>query len=207
MYKITRNGGASIGMTERPTYITKAPNGCFILCPDDEAMGIAFEGQVYHLLGRDALEDVETVMLEEVDGGGEIRKASETGGLMFVTLAEGGQIDEVTAAEHTELFAPWACPVSYAVEQIRQHGGKLYKCQQAHTSQEGWTPDAAPSLWVAISDPAEEWPAWSQPIGAQDAYPLGAKVSHKEKRWISTADNNVWEPGVYGWEEAQEDGI
>lgn len=23
----------------------------------------------------------------------------------------------------------------------------------------------------------------------------------KEKHWISTVDANVWEPGVYGWEE------
>ena len=186
MFRITKDG-ASLGMTEAPTYIKRAPNGCLVLCPENEATGIAWEGKVYGLL--------------------ELYKASETGGIMFVTLAEGGQIDHATAAEHTELFAPWACPVSYAVGQIRQHGGKLYKCLQAHTSQEGWTPDAAPSLWVAISDPAEEWPAWSQPIGAQDAYPLGARVSHKEKRWISTADNNVWEPGVYGWEEAQEDGV
>ena len=206
MYRITKDW-ASLGMTEAPTYIKQAPNGCLVLCPENEAMGIAHEGQVYSLLGREPLPDAPTIMLEQVDGGGELYKASETGGIMFVTLAEGGQIDHATAAEHTELFAPWACPVSYAVGQIRQHGGKLYKCLQAHTSQEGWTPDAAPSLWVAISDPAEEWPAWSQPIGAQDAYPLGAKVSHKEKRWISTADNNVWEPGVYGWEEAQEDGI
>lgn len=185
----------------------KTRNGCLVLCPENEATGIAWEGKVYGLLGREELPGVPAIMLEQVDGGGELYKASETGGIMFVTLAEGGQIDPATAAEHTELFAPWACPVSYAVGQIRQHGGRLYKCLQAHTSQEGWTPDAAPSLWVAISDPAEEWPAWSQPIGAQDAYPLGARVSHKEKRWISTADNNVWEPGVYGWEEAQEDGI
>ena len=206
MFRITKDG-ASLGMTEAPTYIKRAPNGCLVLCPENEAMGIAWEGKVYGLLGREELPGVPAIMLEQVDGGGELYKASETGGIMFVTLAEGGQIDHATAAEHTELFAPWACPVSYAVGQIRQHGGKLYKCLQAHTSQEGWTPDAAPSLWVAISDPAEEWPAWSQPIGAQDAYPLGAKVSHKEKRWISTADNNVWEPGVYGWEEAQEDGV
>ena len=206
MFRITKDG-ASLGMTEAPTYIKQAPNGCLVLCPENEAMGIAHEGQVYSLLGREPLPDAPTIMLEQVDGGGELYKASETGGIMFVTLAEGGQIDHATAAEHTELFTPWACPVSYAVGQIRQHGGKLYKCLQAHTSQEGWTPDAAPSLWVAISDPAEEWPAWSQPIGAQDAYPLGARVSHKEKRWISTADNNVWEPGVYGWEEAQEDGV
>ncbi len=92
-------------------------------------------------------------------------------------------------------------------QNITQYGGRLYKCLQGHTSGEGWQPDTAPSLWVQIADPAEEWPAWSQPIGAQDAYPLGAKVSHGEKHWLSTADNNVWEPGVYGWEEAQEDGV
>lgn len=46
-----------------------------------------------------------------------------------------------------------------------------------------------------------EWPAWSQPVGAVDTYPLGAKVSHNGKKWVSTAANNVWEPGVYGWEE------
>lgn len=33
------------------------------------------------------------------------------------------------------------------------------------------------------------------------SYPKGAKVSHNSKHWISTAENNVWEPGVYGWEE------
>lgn len=43
-------------------------------------------------------------------------------------------------------------------------------------------------------------------IGAHDAYALGAKVSHKEKHWTSTVANNVWEPGVYGWEEAT-DGV
>lgn len=207
MYKISRNGGVSIGMTEHPIYINKAPNGCFVLCPETEALGIAFEGKVYHLLGRDELEGAETVMLEEVDSGGEIRKATETGKIMFVTLAEAGQISEVTAAEHTEFFAPWAYPINYTVGQIRQHGGKLYKCLSAHTSQENWGPDISPSLWVAISDPAEEWPKWGQPVGATDAYALGAKVTHEDKRWISTAENNVWEPGAYGWEEVSEDEV
>ena len=26
-------------------------------------------------------------------------------------------------------------------------------------------------------------------------------MTHKGKTWISDADNNVWEPGVYGWTE------
>ena len=79
--------------------------------------------------------------------------------------------------------------------------GIVYKCVQNHTSQADWTPDTASSLWSKTSDPAEEWPEWSQPVGAHDAYPKGAKVSHNSKHWISTAENNVWEPGVYGWEE------
>ena len=43
-----------------------------------------------------------------------------------------------------------------------------------------------------------------QAIGAHDAYDQGAKVTHNGKRWVSSAASNVWEPGVYGWEEYQE---
>lgn len=78
----------------------------------------------------------------------------------------------------------------------------LWKCLQSHTSQASWTPKDAPSLWVRIDDPAEEWPEWRQPQGAHDAYAKGAKVTHNEKHWISDVDNNVWEPGVYGWTES-----
>ena len=75
---------------------------------------------------------------------------------------------------------------------------------QAHKSQDDWTPDQAKSIWAQVADPAEEWPAWSQPIGAHDAYTLGAKVSHADKHWVSTVDDNVWEPGTHGWEVADE---
>lgn len=132
----------------------------------------------------------------------ELVSAQSAAAITFVTLCETGTIDTVTASEHTELFSPWAYPVDYKTGNIRAHGGKLYRCLQNHTSQETWTPDAAPSLWVGISDPAEEWPAWSQPVGSTDAYAKGAKVSHNDKHWTSNVDANVWEPGVYGWTEA-----
>lgn len=132
----------------------------------------------------------------------ELVSAQNATAITFVTLCEAGGIDAVTASEHTELFSPWAYPVDYKTGNIREHGGKLYRCLQDHTSQETWTPDAAPSLWVGISDPAEEWPAWSQPVGSTDAYAKGAQVSHNGKHWTSDIDANVWEPGVYGWTEA-----
>lgn len=102
------------------------------------------------------------------------------------------------------LIEPWSGNgVAYAKDDRRQFGGLLYRCIISHTSQGDWTPDAAASLWVRIDDPADEWPAWRQPTGATDAYPMGAKVSHNGKHWVSDVDNNVWEPGVYGWTDMQ----
>lgn len=127
--------------------------------------------------------------------------------IAFVTLAENGSIDDITATEHTDLFTPWVSGMAYTAGALRQHNGELYRCVQAHTSQDDWTPDVAASLWNKVGNPAEEYPAWSQPIGAHDAYAAGDKVTHKEKKWVSTCDANVWEPGVYGWEESTEQGV
>lgn len=54
------------------------------------------------------------------------------------------------AAKAVELFPAWAYPVSYVVGNRVSDGGKLYKCQQAHTSQESWKPSATPALWVVV---------------------------------------------------------
>ncbi len=126
------------------------------------------------------------------------QQLQDAAAIAFVTMAENGQIDDVTASEQMEIFAEWEPGVNYTVGQMRKYNDKLYKCVQAHTSQPDWTPEAAASLWAITSDPAEEWPEWSQPVGAHDAYALGAKVTHGGKHYISAVDNNVWEPGAAG---------
>ena len=106
------------------------------------------------------------------------------------------------ALEAVELFPRWSGDgIEYAVGERVSHEGTLFKCLTAHTSQASWTPPDSPSLWVRVDNPAEEWPEWVQPLGSTDAYPLGAKVSHNEKHWISDYDSNIWEPGVFGWTE------
>ena len=110
-------------------------------------------------------------------------------------------LDDETAIETPLLFPKWQIDVDYSVNDRVSHDGVLYKCLQAHTSQISWQPNDAVSLWVRVDNPAIEWPDWIQPLGAQDAYAQGAKVSHNNKHWISDVDNNVWEPGVYGWTE------
>ena len=53
------------------------------------------------------------------------------------------------------------------------------------------------SLKLSLYGPEE----WVQPTGAHDAYALEAVVAHIGKVWKSTVENNVWEPGVFGWKE------
>lgn len=106
------------------------------------------------------------------------------------------------ALEAVELFPAWATDTSYTADERVQYGEKLYRCVQTHTSQADWTPDATPALWTEVAKPGEI-PVWKQPTGAQDAYMTGDKVHYPGKDdpvYISTVDNNVWQPGVYGWE-------
>ena len=109
--------------------------------------------------------------------------------------------DELAAC--VPLFGDWSGGgVAYAVGDIVAHGGALYRCVQAHTSQAGWTPDASRALWTPLgvrADDPDAVPAWVQPTGAHDAYPQGAHVIHGGLEWVSDVDGNVWEPGVSGW--------
>lgn len=98
------------------------------------------------------------------------------------------------------LYPAWRSVVDYMAGQRVLHGGVLYKALQDHTSQDDWTPDAAPSLFAkALVPEAETIPEWEQP-DSTNPYSKGDKVTHNGKTWISDIDNNVWEPGVYGWE-------
>ena len=128
--------------------------------------------------------------------------------IMFVGMAESGTIAEENVIKFPEVFEEWQSGVHYTVGQIRKYTNEneeelLYMCDIEHDSQENWTPNAV-NMWHQIGNPKEEYPAWIQPLGAEGAYALGDKVSHNGKKWESTADSNVWEPGFYGWVEIVE---
>ena len=110
-------------------------------------------------------------------------------------------LDDEDALQSVELFKNWSDNAEYQVGERVRYNDVLYKCLTSHTSQGSWYPPVSPSLWVRVDEPAIEFPEWVQPLGSTDAYPLGAKVSHNDKHWISVVDGNVWEPGVYGWNE------
>lgn len=110
-------------------------------------------------------------------------------------------LEDADALGAMELFPVWAANTDYAAGDRARYEGVLYRCLQSHTAQDTWTPADAPSLWtrVLIPDPGQI-PEWEQP-DSTNPYMKGDKVRHNDKVWVSAVDNNVWEPGVYGWDE------
>ena len=111
-------------------------------------------------------------------------------------------LDDSDALEAVELFPAWAADTAYPVGIRVRYEDKLYRCEQAHTSQAGWEPPTTPALWTEVAEPGEI-PVWKQPTGAQDAYRIGDKVHYPTKDdavYISVIDYNTYSPETYGWE-------
>ena len=125
-------------------------------------------------------------------------------------LAQSLQLEDSKAMEIADLYEQWAVGKTYPVGHIVKFGvnadkeTQLYTVLQEHTSQAGWRPDKTPSLYKAVGFTETGVPIWTQPLGAADAYMAVDVVEHNGAIWESTIDNNVWEPGVYGWVKKEE---
>ena len=114
--------------------------------------------------------------------------------------------DDVVALTIQEFYDIWQANISYKTGQYINHNEILYKVLQDHVSQENWTPDVSGGLFtkVLIDPTGETVLDWVQP-DSTNAYMTGDKVKHNGLIYVSIVDNNVWEPGVYGWEIAKEE--
>lgn len=105
------------------------------------------------------------------------------------------------ALEAIDLYPSWKNNTEYVAGERVRYNGILYRVIQPHTSQSAWTPPDAPSLFAKVLIPdANEIPEWEQP-DSTNPYMRNDKVTHNGKTWVSAIDNNVWEPGTYGWDE------
>ena len=116
-------------------------------------------------------------------------------------------LDDDAAMQCVSIFDEWRIDVDYKAGDRLRYMNKLYKVLQDHHSQIDWTPDKAVSLFVNIADPADPWPEWVRPTMAEDAYPMGAQVTHNGKKYISQIDANTTEPGTdeRWWKEVTEE--
>lgn len=110
-------------------------------------------------------------------------------------------LTDETAVSVPEFFPRWSASGHYAVDDRVRYDSDLWKCLTEHDAQEAWTPTDAPSLWAKVLiDPSGKPLPWVQP-DSTNPYMKGDRVTHNGSTWVSTVDNNVWEPGVYGWDE------
>lgn len=106
--------------------------------------------------------------------------------------------DDEQAVEVKDIYPLWSGNgVSYGVGYKVLYQDTLYKCVSAHTSQDDWMPDAAPSLWAKVLN--EGIQEWEQP-DSTNPYMQGDKVRHNGQIYESLVDSNVWEPGTAGTE-------
>ena len=61
-------------------------------------------------------------------------------------------VDDNTALRMVEFYPEWSAGQAYTAGYKAQHGGKLWRCLQAHTSQTGWEPENTPALWEEICE-------------------------------------------------------
>lgn len=113
--------------------------------------------------------------------------------------------DESTMMEIADVYPAYAVGKAYKTGDVFRYGEnedgetQLYQVLQDHTSHEEWKPDESPSLYKKVGFTPSGIPIWTQPLGASDAYQAGDVVQHNDHVWTSDVNNNVWEPGVYGW--------
>lgn len=223
MFKIIKDG-TSLGMTEAPTYVRQAENGCFVLCQEAEATGIAHNGTVYHLLGREAMEGAESVILEAADAGAEIQAAGESAAnnaklsgqlsaaaKLYVQAAT--DVPDETALEMPDLFKTWeevlAAGQNVAQNAIINDGGTLYRVVAAGgvLPQEHQPPHGEGMLAVyrpidtAHAGTLEDPIPWVYGMDCTE----GLYYSHNATVYLCKANMTpcVWAPGTAGlwqWE-------
>lgn len=115
-------------------------------------------------------------------------------------------ISDGAALKVPELFPHWnGNNKEYVKGDKVLYNDVLYKVLQNHTSQEGWTPTSAPSLFAKVLTSEGEILDWEQP-SSTNPYMKGDKVRYNGKVYESLIDNNVWSPDGYpaGWKLIEE---
>ena len=77
---------------------------------------------------------------------------SEVARLLIAKELNSLTVDDNTALRMAEFYPEWAADIAYSVSYKVQNGSRLWRCLQAHTSQDGWEPENVPALWEEICE-------------------------------------------------------
>ena len=92
------------------------------------------------------------------------------------------------ALEALVLHPEWASDTDYTAGYKVCRGGRLWRCLQAHTSQAGWEPENAASLWTEICESHAGTPEDPIPYNGNMALESGKYYSQNSKIYRCTRD-------------------
>ena len=76
----------------------------------------------------------------------------EVSRMIITKQINGLTVDDNTALRMREFYPEWAAGQDYTAGYKVQHGGRLWRCVQAHTAQTGWEPENTPALWTEVCE-------------------------------------------------------
>ena len=98
------------------------------------------------------------------------------------------EVDDQTAFRMKAFYPAWAAGVSYAAGYKVQDSGKLWRCLQAHTAQDGWEPENTPALWEEICETHAGTLADPIPYEGNMALVAGLYYTQDGKAYLCTRD-------------------
>jgi hypothetical protein len=146
-------------------------------------------------------EEIEARILSQAEGKREEiiqNKVKEDQIAFFQTL------EPEDALANKEVYPVWSnelpfVEVPHKYLTVEENELVLWEVVQPHAPIDfAFRPSELPALWKRVALPDQILP-WVQPLGSFDAYQTGDQVTRNGFTWESTVDNNIWEPGVFGW--------
>lgn len=132
---------------------------------------------------------------------GEEREALQSSQLATaVTMyVKSASLPRVQAISVCAFYDEWSGKgVKYTKGQWLRYGDDFAYVEQDHTSQEDWTPEAAPSLYTIFKLAPDGIRIWEQPTRAENAFDTGERCHYPDadgEVWVSKIDGNTTVPG------------
>ena len=109
-------------------------------------------GKLIEMTEAEIAEEKQKIQLAKAEEKSRPLTAEEVTAMLIRQQINGLTVDDNTALRMTEFYPEWAAGVDYATGYKVQHGGRLFRCLQTHTSQVGWEPENASSTWAYIDE-------------------------------------------------------
>lgn len=115
----------------------------------------------------------------------------------FFVRSQSPTMTDVQALSVSLLFPEWTIGETYSHKEIVRYNGKLYRCNQAHTSSAEYNTSVA-SLWTEIQIAPDGIMIWHMPGGSHDAPNVDEKVYYpgaEDPVYMSKIPRNTTIPG------------